>query len=240
MARKQKIEGETVGDIDVRGRDKDGEVVVDGEIAEMHQGIATIPEADVPAAVEEWSEPPVESRTRAEVVSVEVVNPDQVEADRYLDVDTDRMTGKVPHLAERGGAGPEDEPLVMINEQITEVPFYDPGDGIWGGIKIGDKVAYFPAESVTFTPATAVELFRDAALRVWPDDPRYWPPGAGVGTTPPRVPHQSRRAPGEACWAHFGEEFVNLGRMAAEMKLGRGGAAWEEEHGAALDAEAVE
>lgn len=169
--------------------------------------------------------PPVEDfRSREIVERSEVMNPDP-EADRWLSVDTDRMTGKVPHLAERGGMGPTEEVAVMVNEQVTSCPYYDPGDGIWGGIDLGAVVAYFPVGLVTWTPAIVVELFTDAGMRVAVLDQRYVDPK----NPNPRVPHQAKRKPGEACWAHRSEDFCTIGRMAAEMQLNLGGAAYEEE-----------
>lgn len=186
----------------------------------------TIPTEDVPAAVREWAEPPSASVPRETIAKSEIVNPDP-DASRWLEVDLRRMTGKVPHLAERGGAGPADETVITVNEQVTSCPYFDPGDGIWGGVSLGDVVAVFPAGVTTWTPGVVLELFVDAGLRAGLLDARVREVWGRNDPSLVRLPHQAYRRPGEACWAHRSEDFVTLGRMAAEVQLGLGGAAWE-------------
>lgn len=153
-----------------------------------------------------------------------LMHPD-LNAARWLAIDTDRMTGVVPHLAEQGGLG-VDNPVVSVNGQVVTCPFFDPGDGIWGGVNVGDVVAFFAPGAITYIPAIVVELKDDATARV------FVPGSEGIRL----APHQTMRRPGGACWAHRTEEWTNVGRIAAELKLGLGGAAYEDARRAAADA----
>jgi hypothetical protein len=201
-----------------------------GRVELPHEAPATIPPADVPAAVAEWNAPPESTPATMAVDGGVVINPQtDDEAGRWKKVDVERMTGAVPHLAENAGAG-VDNTIVTVNDQIVSMPFFDPADGLWGGVNVGDSVAFYSPDVVAWWPAVVVELYRDggARLLVFMRD----------GIMPARAPHQAARAPGGACWAHKNETFTNTGRIAAELKLGVGGAAFEEEKANAAAEEA--
>lgn len=198
---------------------------VDGEAPKAAEPVAdepaTIPAADVPAAIAEWNEPPQTAAPHAIAHSLSVdAHRERLAAQNahWAVVDTERMHGAVPHLCD-GGLG--DNPTIVVNEQITTLPFFDAADGLWGGVSVGDIVAYYPPGSATWWPATVVELLGDARARVAYDD--------RSGRAQAIVPHQASRKPGEGCWAHKNEEFTSTGRIAAELQLGIGGATYEEE-----------
>lgn len=190
-----------------------------------------IPAAEMPKAIAEWNQPPVAEGKIGETIELapgqleptpEAYRRAAVEQARWLKVDTERMTGVVPHLAE---GGLQEHPVISCNGQVTGCPFFDPGDGLWGGVNLGDVVAFYPPSSSTWLSAIVLELRPDdndgATARVV-----YFGGPSGMGVA--LVPHQSSRAPGGACWAHRTEEWTITGRIAAELKLGLGGSAFEE------------
>ena len=149
-----------------------------------------------------------------------VVNPDP-NAERWLAVDTERMTGIVPHMAENGSMGVESA-VVRINGQVVTCPFFDPGDGQYGGVFVGQSVAYYAPGEVTYSAAIVMRLEEGPDESVFADLHAF-----GVGEVV-NVPHQLYREPRGPCWAHTVEPFHNTGRIAAELALGVGGAAYEE------------